>query len=169
MPDAPSTDDPEGDRSRLPSDPDTLQRWVERITRRYLDAKEERDHARKALCAAQQENERLRNELKELKEANAAGREADTVERMAERMARAVADAARRGRRWNTGADLKRWLVQEFGLKATTKKDREASERAVERNLDRIGVWERSGTKGHTGNSVRKTVENCLKRAGFSI
>jgi predicted RNase H-like nuclease (RuvC/YqgF family) len=104
-----------------------------------------------------EENERLRREKRALKRQLANQRSLSD----AERMVRAVARAHRRGKRWKTGADLKRWL-QEWAEENAPEMPHSTS--TIKRKLEEVGVWVSSGTSGHTGNAVQKTVQACLDR-----
>jgi DNA repair ATPase RecN len=101
----------------------------------------------------EQEVKRLRNELKELKQANASDHEEDQAARMIAK----IAEAARRGRTWESGAELMRWVSDHDQFLV--------SPRTVQRRLDTAGVWERT-KRGQTRGGVRKTVKNCIQEAG---
>ena len=151
--------------------PDLLQAKVKIQERRNERLKEQNEKL-------QEENERLRrkvkglqltdaikqsdriqvlgNELQRLRKENAELRDrlaGESEQTEAQKMVRAVADAAEEGKEWDSGADLKRWLAEdeEFHCSAST----------VERRLETAGVWVRPGRKGRS--AVDETVSKCLQ------
>jgi predicted nucleic acid-binding Zn-ribbon protein len=145
--------------SEVPDDPQTLKRMLARAIQDYFGAKQEAEEWRweaiekeMEIQNLRQRNEQLRKKIAEEKQDKA---QKETV-RDAERIIQSIRDAYRQnGLIWDSIEDLKGWVLEELNRL-------HHSPKTIENRLEMLGVLHRSGTKGHTGASVRKTVQNCV-------
>ena len=149
---------PQGDGvDRIGEQADTLKHYADRLED-FDPAEDDRANWFEVWRAYRsvRHNARIAADLSFLQqqEADAAAIHRDGKEgadlREAKKMIRTVAEAARNGTKWDSGADLKRWLSDRFGWSTST----------IERRLDDAGAWHRPGKKGKT--SVTETVRRCL-------